>query len=138
MGDEDFFRQRGFGQRIGFGERPALIVIDMLKAFTDPTRLLGANLDAQVEAIRPLLAAAHERRVPVFFSTVRYDDADLRDAGIWALKQKGTATLRSDTGGPELDPRLAFGPADSLIIKKYASCFFGTDLAPRLVSRGID
>ena len=33
--DEEFFRQRGFGVKIGFGERPALIVIDMLKGFTD-------------------------------------------------------------------------------------------------------
>jgi len=32
--DEEFFRQRGFGLRIGFGERPALMVIDMVKAFT--------------------------------------------------------------------------------------------------------
>ena len=35
--DEAFFRQRGFGLQIGFGERPALIVIDMIKAFTNPT-----------------------------------------------------------------------------------------------------
>ena len=34
--DEEFFRARGFGVKIGFGERPALIVIDMLKGFTDP------------------------------------------------------------------------------------------------------
>ena len=33
--DEEFFRQRGFGIKIGFGERPALVIIDMVKAFTD-------------------------------------------------------------------------------------------------------
>ena len=33
--DEEFFRQRGFGVKIGFGERPALIVIDMINGFTD-------------------------------------------------------------------------------------------------------
>ncbi len=43
--DEEFFRQRGFGIKIGFGERPALIVIDMIKGFTDATMPLGANLD---------------------------------------------------------------------------------------------
>jgi maleamate amidohydrolase len=138
MNDGAFFRERGFGQRIGFGERPALLVIDMVKAFTDPARMLGAPLESQIAAIRPLLAAAHERGVPVFFSTVRYDEADLRDAGIWGLKQKGTATLKSDTDGPDLDPRLEFLPGDSLLMKKYASCFFGTDLVPRLNSRRID
>ena len=51
--------------------------------------MLGADLDGEIEAIRPLLDAAHERDIPVIFSTVIYEDDDLRDAGIWALKQKG-------------------------------------------------
>ena len=80
--DEEFFRQRGFGLKIGFGERPALIVVDMLKGFTDPGMPLGSNLDAEIEAQKPLLAAAHERRIPVIFSTVMYHEADVRDAGI--------------------------------------------------------
>ena len=41
--DAEFFRQRGFGIRMGFGERPALIVIDMVKGFTDPSMPLGAK-----------------------------------------------------------------------------------------------
>ena len=45
--DEAFFRERGFGLKIGFGARPALIVIDMIKAFTDPAMMLGSNLDQQ-------------------------------------------------------------------------------------------
>ncbi|MGB6623015.1 MAG: hypothetical protein WBE57_21955 [Xanthobacteraceae bacterium] len=85
--DEEFFRQRGFGLKIGFGERPALIVIDMLKGFTDPDMLLGSNLAPQIEAQKPLLAVAHERNMPVIFSTVMYHEADIRDAGIWGLKQ---------------------------------------------------
>ena len=56
--DAEFFRQRGFGLKIGFGERPALLVIDMLKAFTNPHMMLGANLDKEIEAIKPLLAIA--------------------------------------------------------------------------------
>jgi maleamate amidohydrolase len=136
--DETFFKERGFGLKMGFGERPALLIIDMVKAFTDAKRMLGANLDAQVEATKPLLAVAHERELPVFFSTVRYDDADLRDAGIWCLKQKGCVTLAADTDGHEIDTRLDFRKSDSLLLKKYASCFFGTDLVPRLMSRGVD
>ena len=136
--EDEFFRQRGFGQKIGFGERPALIVIDMLKAFTDPARMLGADLDAQIEATRPLLDVAHERGFPVLFSTVRYEDRDLRDAGLWGLKMKGSATLAANGDGWEIDPRLEVRPSDSLLFKKYASCFFGTDLVPRLTSRGVD
>lgn len=136
--DEKFFAERGFGMKIGFGQRPALVIVDMIKAFTDSQRMLGANLDRELEATKPLLDAAHERNVPVVFSTVRYDDADVRDAGIWALKQKGVVTLKNDTDGWQVDPRLDFRPSDSLLFKKYASCFFGTDLVARLNSRRVD
>ena len=134
--DADFFKQRGFGLKIGFGQRPALLVIDMLKAFTNPQMMLGANLDNEIEAIKPLIAVAHERDIPVIFSTVIYNDADLKDAGIWALKQKGVVTLKGDSDGVEIDPRLDFRKTDSLLVKKYASCFFGTDLVSRLPRHG--
>ena len=136
--DDEFFKQRGFGLRIGFGERPALLVIDMVKAFTNPEMMLGADLDRQIEAHRPLLARAHERKIPVLFSTVMYEDADFKDAGIWALKQKGVVTLKAGTDGVKVDPRLDFRPTDTLLVKKYASCFFGTDLVSRLLAHRID
>src|SRR3954469_14264430 len=136
--DADFFKQRGFGLKIGFGQRPALLVIDMLKAFTNPQMLLGANLDGEIEAIKPLIAVAHERDIPVIFSTVIYNDADLKDAGIWALKQKGVVTLKGDTDGGQVHPRLDRRSTDSLIVKKSASFFFGTDLVSRLMSRQVD
>ena len=136
--DEEFFKARGFGLKMGFGHSPALLVIDLVKAFTDPNRPLGANLDAQVAVTQQLLAAAHERKLPVLFSTVRYDEADIRDAGIWVLKQKGSLDLAKDGNGHEIDPRLDVQRSDSILLKKYASCFFGTDLVPRLTSRGVD
>jgi len=136
--DAELFKERGFGLKIGFGERPVLLVIDMLKAFTNPAMLVGANLDRQIEAIQPLLAVAHARAIPVIFSTVIYNDTDLKDAGIWALKMKGLTTLRSGSDGVEVDPRLDMRQTDSLLVKKYASCFFGTDLVARLMSQRAD
>lgn len=136
--DHDFFRERGFGLKMGFGKHPALIVIDIIKAFTNSRRPLGANLDTQIEAIQKLISASHDHDIPVIFSSVRYDEADTRDAGIWRLKQKGVVDLAADTDGHEIDPRLDFRASDSLLMKKYASCFFGTDLIPRLACRGID
>ena len=136
--DEEFFRQRGFGIKIGFGERPALIVIDMLKGFTDPAMPLGAKLDDEIEAQKPLVDVAHARGIPVIFSTVMYEEADIKDAGIWALKQRGARTLTAGSEAVKVDPRLALGPNDILLVKKYASCFFGTDLVPRLNSQRVD
>ena len=136
--DEEFFRARGFGQTIGFGERPALLIVDLVKAFTDAGRPLGANLDAQIAASNRLIDAAHERDVPVIFSSVSYSDPNLKDAGIWALKQKGVTSLKADGTGWEVDPRLDFRKTDTLLLKKYASCFFGTDLVPRLLAHRVD
>ena len=133
-----FFAQRGFGLTIGFGQRPAVLVIDMIQAFSDPQAMLGADLSPQIVATQSLLAAARARRLPILFSTVSYDDADFKDAGIWALKQKGVMTLRAGTPAVELDPRLQRLPGEGWLVKKYASCFFGTDLTSRLLSRGID
>ncbi len=138
LSDTELFAQRGFGLRIGFGDCPALIVVDMANAFTDEKAMLGSNLDSQIAATVPLLEAAHARNVPVFFSTVRYDDREMRDAGIWAAKQKGLRTLTADTDGWKIDRRLDFRETDTLLVKKYASCFFGTDLGSRLVAQRVD
>jgi nicotinamidase-related amidase len=62
----------------------------------------------------------------------------MRDAGIWASKQKGLSTLTADTNGWEIDRRLDFRETDTLLVKKYASCFFGTDLGSRLVAQRVD
>jgi maleamate amidohydrolase len=136
--DAEFFQQRGFGQKLGFGQRPALLVVDMAKAFTNPEMPLGSNLDKQIEAVQQLLRAAHDREAPVIFSTVSYEDENLRDAGIFGMKQKGSSSLRAGTEGVQIDSRLDFRKTDSLLVKKYASCFFGTDLVSRLLERQVD
>ena len=136
--DAERFAARGFGVTLGFGERPALLVVDMLRAFTDPARPLGASLDAEIAATSRLLACARATGVPVFFSVVRYEANDLADAGLWAIKVKGSTSLRAGTDGVEIDPRLEPRSTESIVVKKYASCFFGTDLLSRLVNRRID
>ena len=134
----EFFAERGFGLRIGFGERPALVVVDFMNAFTDPTMPLGARLDHEIEATVCLLGAAREARVPIFYTVCAYDEQDLRDAGIWALKQKGCATLKAGTPAVELDARLERRPDEAVVLKKYASSFHGTDLISRLNARRVD
>ena len=136
--EKTFFAERGFGMKMGFGKTPALLVIDLIKAFTDASTMLGSNLDAQVEQSNKLIDASHRRSIPVFFSTVIYEQADLGDSGIWAMKHKGTRLLRAGSDMVKLDPRVHAEDRDALIVKKYASCFFGTDLVPRLMSHSVD
>src|SRR6201998_1070197 len=136
--DAEFFQQRGFGQKLGFGQRPALLIVDMVKAFTNPEMPLGAKLDSQIEGIQLLLSAVHDRGVPVIFSTVSYEDENLRDAGVFGMKQKGSSTLRAGTEGVQIDSRLDFRRTDCFLVKKYSSWFFGTDLVSRLLVRSVD
>jgi nicotinamidase-related amidase len=133
-----FFRERGFGLATGFGERPALLVIDIMKAFSDATLPLGANLDRQIAETNRILDAAHAAGAPVFFSYVAYDEPNCADAGIWGEKMTGLHGLTADSPTVALDERLHRLPSDAVFLKKYASCFFGTDLVSRLTSRRID
>jgi hypothetical protein len=59
--DTEFLAERGFGQRIDFAERPALIIIDMLRASNGPAAPLGANLEPQLAAIERLLMGSCAR-----------------------------------------------------------------------------
>lgn len=133
------FEQRGlFGHRIGFGVRPAVLVVDLIRGFTDPAMPLGSALDAEVEKTNELLSAAHAENVPVFFTTVAYDDEGIADAGVWVRKQSGLRSLRAGTAAVELDSRLIIAPGDGLLTKKFASAFFGTTLVSRLNSLCVD
>jgi maleamate amidohydrolase len=136
--DAAFFQKRGFGKEMGFGQTPAVLVVDIMRAFTDPSLPLGANLDAQIEQINILLEAARVADAPVFFSMVSYEEADCRDSGVWGRKMSGLFSLTAGSKVVELDPRLQRQDSDSVFNKKYASCFFGTDLVSRLQSRRID
>ena len=114
-------------------------MIDFVQAFTDPAMPLGANLDGQLAETVRLLGAAREADIPVYYTTVAYEDKDLRDGGMFVKKQwKGASTLKAGTPAVELDPRLGRRPEEPIIVKKYASAFFGTDLVSRLNARRLD
>jgi maleamate amidohydrolase len=132
------FEERGLTRAIGFGERPAILVIDFIRSFTDPALPFGSDLDAELEQTARLLREARAHRIRIFFTSVAYEDPDLADAGIWAMKIPASATLRAGSPEVELDPRLERVASEPLLYKKYASAFFGTDLASRLTSRRVD
>lgn len=134
----EFFKDRGFGLKIGYGERPALIVIDLVQGFTDPEKPLGADLSAQLAQTRRLLEAARSSEIPVYYTTVSYEARDMHDTGIWAKKMAGLMTLRAGQPEVEVDPSLGRLPEEPVITKKYASAFFGTDLLARLNSLRVD
>jgi len=133
----EFYKRRGFAQRVGFGSRPALLVIDLIKAFTNLSSPLASNLDKEVEATRQVLDAARHRDLPIAFTTVEYDEG-FRDAGVFIKKVPSLSVLRKGTPMVEVDERLAPRANEHVIVKKYASAFFGTTLASTLTAAGVD
>jgi nicotinamidase-related amidase len=132
------FEERGLTRELGFGQSPAVLAVDLINAFTDPELPFGSDLDAVLDSTRVMLDAARAAGIPILFTTVAYDDADLADAGIWAIKVPASRTLRTGTPEVELDGRLGRRDDEGVVVKKYASAFFGTDLVSRLNSRRID
>lgn len=131
------FKEKGLGGRMGFGSRPALVVVDVIRGFTEAQSPLAGDLDTQVEATQRLLALARKSGLPVVFSTVAYD-ADLQEAGKWIKKIPSINWLVEGSQWVEVDERMDRRDNEMLLVKKYASCFFGTDLAARLISRDVD
>lgn len=136
--DVEAFAARGFGGNLGFGSRPALVIVDLVNGFTDPASPLGSSMTAEVEATKIVLGVARVKRIPTFFTTVAYDDSDLQDSGVWAKKIAGLTILRNGSTAVQVDERLERAPDEAILVKKYASAFFGTDLGSRLTSRSID
>lgn len=131
------FIARGWGGRMGFGERPALIVIDLAKAWMDKNSPgIGTDLESVVEETCQLLHAAREAEIPIFFTTVAFSEDD----PVAPNRLKHTRNEHGAPGseGTELDPRLRRRPSEKLIVKKYASCFQGTDLHEMLTGLRVD
>ena len=131
------FEERGLAGRVGFGEHPALLVVDIVNGFTDARSPLAADLDSQVAATTSLLKRMRAAGLPIFFSTVAYD-RELQEAGVWIRKIPSNHLLIEASEWVDVDRRLERLPGETIVVKKYASCFFGTDLAPRLIARRVD
>jgi nicotinamidase-related amidase len=134
---QELYASRGIGVPTGWGHNPAVLVIDMAVAFNDPAYKVGGDQSAAVGAIARLLPVARAQSVPVVFFTTAYHP-DGRDGGMFVKKVPALMELQLGSPGVEIDPRLAPLTDEIVITKKYASCFFETNLPSLLVSQGID
>ncbi|MCE9528594.1 MAG: isochorismatase family protein [Planctomycetales bacterium] len=129
------FLDRGWGGRVGFGQRPAMIVIDLAIFWTQPTTQVGSDVDSVVQSTLSVLAAARAAGFPIFFTSYALDPSDPPSP---QNKKLRLGTGAQDPAMFELDPRLQRRPNEKLIRKRYASAFKGTNLHEMLASLGID
>lgn len=117
--------------------RYALVLVDLSVGFTDPTQSpLASECPAVIEANRRLLAAFRRCGWPVFFTTVAYDDP--AQARVFREKLPVLDLLAAGSPLVAIDPRLAPLASEPVLVKFWASAFFGTDLARRIRDSGAD
>ena len=121
---------------IKLGKRPGLVIVDVVKGFTDPACPLGTDCPDVVEANRQLLDAFRARDLPVFFTTVIYRTEDI--ARVFRERVPALNVLTPGSDWVKVDPRIAPLPGESIIEKQWASSFFKTDLDDRLKAAGAD
>jgi nicotinamidase-related amidase len=131
-------KHAGFHGRAGFGQRPALLVIDVNVGFTDPASPLVCDLEDVVAAIRRLLDEFRRAELPVVYTTVSYDEGDKVAAAAFIDKIPALLTLEAGSRWVEIDPRIAPLPSEPVLNKLFASAFYGTPLSSLLASAGCD
>jgi maleamate amidohydrolase len=140
MSDEQakqVYERAGLGQSVTMGSRPAVLVVDFSCGFTDPECTLGADMTEQVEATKRLLDAARAKGLPIVFTTIGYESS-LKDGGLWLQKVPRLGELQVGGHWVEIDARLEPREDETIVLKKGASGFFGTNLASILISQDVD
>jgi len=131
-----YYKERGIFQgKFGFGNRPALIVIDMAYGWTDAAYAGGsARLDPAIAAIQQLLPAARAKGIPIIFTTSPYhDEPQFKSAADYSPKFR-----KWDPRACAIDERVKPFPGEYIIHKEHASAFAGTALVGHLIGRSVD
>jgi maleamate amidohydrolase len=126
---DDPWVARGYGQgTIEPGERPAVLVVDLQYAFTDPDFPMGGSelVERAVENTARLLETARSAGVPVYQTVVAWRD-DGSDIGLWPIKLPRLREVTLDSRWGQVDDRV-WDDSDVLLVKKWPSFFHGTPL----------
>lgn len=148
--DQAVLKASGYGARMGFGKRPALMIVDVSYNFVGdrPAPIMesiklwrnscGEEGWAAIKLIRRLIDACHDRGVPVFYSTnTRRPDGF--DAGSWRWKNsRELENAEKEDGGNEIVAQIAPAPQDVVVLKTKPSAFYGTPLNSFLVDLKVD
>jgi maleamate amidohydrolase len=126
-----------FDGHLAFGQTPALLIVDFVMAYLDPTSPLFAGAEAALASNVRLLAAARAAGVPVIFTKVEYTPGGA-NGGLFYRKIPALKVF--DAGSPlgEFPASLQPVAGETVVTKQFASAFFDTLLAAILSDKGID
>ncbi len=142
------YQGAGFGARLGFGRRPALLVIDMqvaqigdkpepvLESVRKYPLSAGEAGWAALEKISELLKEARMSGIPIIYTMIEHEPFD---RGLWKSKMPPSGKP-SETAAEAraIVKEIAPQQGDVVIRKKRSSAFFGTPLLSYLHQTGVD
>ena len=137
MSDADVYERQGFGHSSGFGDRPALLVVDFVAGFCDPDQYGGGNILDAVARTKVLLGAARRHGLPIAFTRIVYAP-DGADAGAFCLKVPGLDQFTENNPAGLIVPDLAPEPGELILRKTQPSAFFGTGFEAWLIGHRVD
>lgn len=135
---KDIYEAAGFRGRVGWGERPAILVIDMAGAWTSPNEQIGTDLSSVEESILPILSEARRAGLPVIFTTMSWDPSLSEIGTVVKLKTTHSVKMLHDSERVTLRPALERRANEPLVVKPRASAFFGTNVSGMLTSAKSD
>ncbi|HAA51092.1 MAG TPA: hypothetical protein DCE43_15350 [Planctomycetaceae bacterium] len=136
---ETYYQSRGiFADHFGFGDRPAILVVDFANGWTDDSYAGGSRrLDSPVENTAKLLAAGREQGVPIVYTTSPWRPRTA-DQMFKTAADVSEGFRPWDEHACQIDDRLKPATEDLVIQKESASAFAGTHLAGYLISLQCD
>lgn len=131
------YQAAGFGGSLRPGARPVLLLIDFARAYFDHVSPLYAGVEAARASAARLHAVARQAGIPAIFTRVEYSP-DGHEGGVFYKKIAALKCFETGNALGDFTPELAPLPGDETLTKYFPSAFFGTGLADRLHTRGID
>ena len=133
------YHKAGFGGRLAFGQRPALLIIDVVDAYLLPDSPLYAGVEDALASNARLLKAARVAGIPVIFTNVVYQaGVGGRDGGVFYRKVPALKAFQAGSPLGAFPKEITPIDGEIVISKQYASAFFGTHLASTLTAMGVD
>ncbi len=131
------YHAAGFGGRLLFGKKAALLVIDVVQAYLDKASPLYAGVEEARDSNIRLIDAARAAGVPVVFTNVLYSAGGV-DGGVFYRKVPALQCFLGHTPFGAFPPGLSPREDELVISKQYPSAFFGTPLAATLRALEVD
>ena len=125
--------------RLGFGSKAVVLVIDLLQGYTtEGSALYAPGVVECVKKVPEVLDVARQKGVPVIHTRVFYNPSNYEDGGMWIRKAPVLKDLVPGNAYAEFCPEVVPAEGETVIVKNYASVFFGTSLSSILTAQGAD